>query len=168
MVTTGSEPPDFTLPGLDGLTYALHEALGKGPVLLAFWHAQCGACKTAAPYFNRLYAAYENLGWSFWTIAQDGEADARAFAETYALRPTVLLDRPALAVSDAYDPDVTPTLYLIEPGRGVTIECGGFDKEALNEISRRIAAYAGAEYVEVAPAYDGVPRYAPGCSPLHR
>jgi peroxiredoxin len=162
MVSAGAEAPDFTLRGLDGLEYALHEALGKGPVLLAFWQAGCGACRIAAPYFNRLYDAYENLGWSFWTIAQDAETDARAFAGEHALRPTVLVDGPQLTVSDAYDPDSTPTMYLVEPNGEVSIEASGFDKEALNEISRRVAGFTASDYVEVAPDGDGNPPYRPG------
>ena len=162
MVTAGTPAPDFTLPSLDGHDYALHEATGKGPVLLAFLQAGCGACKMAAPYFNRLYDAYENIGWSFWAIAQDGPDGARAFVERHGFRPTVLLDSPTFAASDAYDPDSTPTLFLIEPSGEVSIEASGFDKEALNDISRRIAGYTGAEYVEVAPANDGNPPYTPG------
>lgn len=162
MVTSGADAPDFTLPGLDGLDYALHEARGKGPVLLAIWQAGCGTCRLAAPYLNRLYDAYENLGWSFWAIAQDSADPAREFVRAHDFRPTVLIDAPAFAVSDAYDPDATPTFYLIEPGQGVTIDAGGFDKDALNEISRRIAGYTGADYVEVAPAGDGNPPFKPG------
>jgi peroxiredoxin len=162
MVNAGSRAPDFTLPGLDGLEYALHEALGKGPAVLVFWQAGCGACKLAAPYLNRLYDAYENFGWSFWAVAQDGADRARQFVEQYGFRPTVLVDGPQLAVSDLYDPESTPTLYLIEPSGEVTIEASGFDKEALNDVSRRVAGYAGADYMEVAPSDDGNPLYKPG------
>jgi peroxiredoxin len=162
VVTTGSDAPDFTLPGLDGLTYALHEARNAGPVLLVFWQAHCGACKMVAPYLTRLHEAYENLGWTFWTIAQDGPDDARAFAEERGFRPTVLVDGPALRVSDLYDPPSTPTFYFIEPGAGVTLESDGFDKELLNDLSRRIAGYTAAPYVEVAPAHDGNPAFKPG------
>jgi hypothetical protein len=48
------------------------------------------------------------------------------------------------------------------------MECAGFDKEGLNALSRRLAELLDGEYVEVAPADDGVPRWAPGCAPLHR
>lgn len=162
MVSIGTEPPDFSLPGLDGLTYSLHEAVDEHPVLLAFWQAHCGACKMAAPYLNRLHDAYENLSWTFWTIAQDGPDDARAFADRHGLKAPVLVDGPALKVSDAYDPESTPAFYFIEPGRGLTLVADGFDKAALNEISRLVAGYAGAPYVEVAPEDDGNPPFRPG------
>ncbi|MBF6599496.1 MAG: TlpA family protein disulfide reductase [Dehalococcoidia bacterium] len=154
--------PDFTLSGLDGLDYALHEGLGKGPVLLAFWQTECPACALAAPYFNRLYDAYENLTWSFWAICQEGAAAAAGFVRRHDFRPTVLVDAPALAVSRAYDPPSTPTLYLVEPPGRVMVASAGFVKDELNAISRRIAEYAGAEYVEVAPADDGAPAFKPG------
>jgi peroxiredoxin len=162
MIQTGDPSPDFTLPALDGLEYALHEATGKGPVVLAFWQKDCGACKLAASYFNRLYDAYENLGWSFWSISQNEAAGAAEFVRRYDFRPTVLVDGPGLAVSALYDPPSTPTLYVVEPDRVVSLVADGFDKEALNDTSRRIAAYAGGEYVEVAPDGDGNPRFKPG------
>ncbi len=79
MLRERTEAPDFTLTGLDGLRYSLHEAAGKGPVVLAFWQKSCGACKIAAPYLNRLYDGYENLTWSFWAIAQDEASQAAQF-----------------------------------------------------------------------------------------
>ena len=162
MERNSSAAPDFTLPGLDGLEYSLHEARNAGPVLLVFWQAGCGACRLVAPYLNRLHETYENLGWTFWTVAQDGAERAREFVQRYEFRPTVLVDGPKLAVSDLYDPPSTPTMYVAEPGEGVTFESDGFDKEALNEVSRRIAAYTGSEYREIAPADDGNPPYRPG------
>ena len=162
MVTTGSEAPDFTLPGLDGRQYSLHEARDAGPVLLVFWQAGCGACKMVAPYLTRLHESYDNVGWTFWTIAQDGSDEARRFVNERGFRPTVLVDGPALEVSDLYDPPATPTFYLIEPGARVTLEADGFDKEALNDISRQVAGYTGLGYVEIAPADDGNPAFKPG------
>ena len=120
MVTTGSDAPDFTLPGLDGLTYALHEARNAGPVLL-FWQAHCGACKMVAPYLTRLHESYENPGWTFWTIAQDGPDDARAFVQERAVRPTVLVDGPHLRV-DA-DPAIDAVVLLHRAG--VRRDAGG-------------------------------------------
>lgn len=162
MIDTNDRAPDFTLPALDGLTYALHEADADGPLLLAFWQAGCGACRLAAPYLNRLDRAYENIGWSFWTICQDEAEAARAFVQRHDFSPLVLVDGPGLTVSRLYDPDATPTVYLIEPGATVSLVSRGFDKDDLNEISRRVARYTGADYVEVAPADDGNPRFKPG------
>ena len=68
----------------------------------------------------------------------------------------------AFAASDAYDPPSTPAMYFIEPGEGITLESDGFNKEALNDVSRRIAGYTGAPYVEVAPDGDGNPPFKPG------
>lgn len=161
MIDVGDEAPDFTLPGLDGLDYSLHEA-GSQPVLLAFFQADCGACKLSAPYWNRLHAAYENIGWAFWLVSQDDATTTRAFVAKYDVRPTVLIDAPALAVSSLYDPDATPTLYLVEHGQRVTLMSSGFDKSDLNAISRRVAGYTGTAYVEVAAPTDGNPPFKPG------
>jgi peroxiredoxin len=162
MVTASRDAPDFTLPGLDGRQYSLREVRDAGPVLLVFWQAGCGACKMVAPYLTRLHESYEHIGWTFWTIAQDGPDEARRFVRERGFRPAVLVDGPALEVSDLYDPPATPTFYLIEPGAGVTLEADGFDKQALNDISRRVAGYTGSGYVEIAPADDGNPPFKPG------
>lgn len=67
-----------------------------------------------------------------------------------------------MQTSRLYDPDATPTLYLIEPKRAVTLVSSGFDKRDLNEISRRIAGFVAADYVDVAPENDGNPAFRPG------
>ena len=77
-------------------------------------------------------------------------------------RSTVLIDAPSFTASRLYDPDATPTLYVIEPERGVTLVSSGFVKDELNETSRTIAGYAAADYVEVARDGDGNPKFKPG------
>ncbi len=74
----------------------------------------------------------------------------------------MLIDAPSFAASRLYDPDATPTLYVIEPELTVSMVSAGFDKDGLNGISKRIAGYAGAPYVEVAQADDGNPAFKPG------
>lgn len=162
MVATGSPAPEFTLSDLEGGSHRLPEALARGPLLLVFWQASCGTCKVAAPYLNRLHASYPEAGWTFWTVAQDTEGPAREFAASFALSPTVLVDGPELAASDAYDPDATPAFYLVEQDGRVSAAFDGFDKEWLNDISRRVAERTGAPYVEVAPPDDGVAPFRPG------
>lgn len=162
MVAVGSLAPDFTLPDLEGTARGLAEGLANGPLLLVFWQAGCGACKVAAPYLNRLADAYPLNAWTLWTIAQDAEGPAREFAVSFALRSPVLVDGPELATSDAYDPDATPAFYLVEPDGRVSAAFDGFDKEWLNEVSRRVAERTGAPYIEVAPENDGVAPFRPG------
>jgi peroxiredoxin len=160
---TGQDAPDFALLGLDGRMHSLRDARNAGLVLLVFWQAGCGACKMVAPYLTRLHETYENAGWTFWTICQDGPDEAQRFVADRTLAPTVLVDGPTLAVSDLYDPPATPTYYLIGPGAaGVTFVADGFDKEALNEISRTVAEYTRMQYSELAPPDDGNPAFKPG------
>lgn len=159
---TGNPAPDFELGGLDGYDYALHEACGKGPVLLAFWRADCDTCRFVAPYWNRLYEAYENLTWSFWAISQDPADDAAAFVRNVTFRPTVLVDSPDLSVSRAYDPDSLPTLFLIEPSREISIVSPGWEKAVFEQIAHRVAAYSGEEEEVVLPVGADIPENRPG------
>ena len=162
MATTGALAPEFTLTDLDGTGHRLSDALDQGPVLLVIWQAGCGTCKLAAPYLNRLRESYPDAGWTFWMVAQDAASAAGAFAGTFTLRPTVLVDGPEMTVSDAYDPDATPAFYLIESDGHIDAAFDGFDKEWLNEVSRRIAGHLGEPYAEIAPPDDGVARFRPG------
>ena len=64
--------------------------------------------------------------------------------------------------SRAYDPPVTPTLFLIEPSGRVGQVSIGFSKDDLNDLSRRIAEHLGVAPAVVAERGDGNPDLRPG------
>jgi hypothetical protein len=74
----------------------------------------------------------------------------------------VLADVDGYAVSRAYDPPATPTLFLIDRAGQVVGETSGFDKAQLNALSAALAGRLGAEPVVIAPAGDGKPDFKPG------
>jgi peroxiredoxin len=164
----GSEAPDFTLPGLDGRSYRLRDALARGPVLLVFAKSECGATGLAYPYLERLHRAYPRDRWQLLGILQDTPEDAREFAGQLGLTLPIVTEEAPWEVSRAYDPEATPTLFLVEPG-GVSGPIGrvarvsaGFRKSDLNELSAEVARRLGVAPVEVAPADDGKPAFRPG------
>ena len=63
-IEVGARAPEFSLKGTDGRTYALADALARGPLLLAFFKTTCGTCDLAFPYINRFPEAYATDGWS--------------------------------------------------------------------------------------------------------
>lgn len=50
VLTVGTEAPDFVLENFAGQSQHLAEALTDGPVILAFFKADCATCQIAFPY----------------------------------------------------------------------------------------------------------------------
>jgi peroxiredoxin len=161
-VEQGDRAPDFSLTGTDGETYRLSEALTRGPALLVFFKTTCGTCDLAFPYINRLAESYAGGGWSLWSIAQDPAEAASAYAGEHGIATAVLPDVDRYAVSKAYDPPATPTLYLIDGEGTVAEKSWGFSKADLNAISSALAGLLGREGTVVAETDDGNPDFKPG------
>ena len=165
-IEAGSAAPLFTLPALVGGELSLPGDAGGLPVLLTFFRVSCDTCDVAFPYINRLWKAYP-AGWRLWAISQDSAERTLAYRGRFAITCPVLIDDPALAVSRAYDPPLTPTLVLIGSDGVVEYVSEGFAKDDLNEISALLSARLGVATVEVAPAGDGNPAMKPGCMARH-
>ncbi len=161
-IEAGTRAPDFSLRGIDGETYTLSDALSRGPVLLVFFKTTCSTCDLAFPYVNRLLEAYPGDGWSLCAVAQDPPAEAGRYASAFAMTYPVLPDVDGYAVSKAYDPPATPTLYLIDRGGDVVLETAGFSKADLNSLAAALAERLAAEPAVIAPAGDGSPDFKPG------
>ena len=160
-IEAGARAPDFTLRAIDGDTYSLSDALKRGPVVLVFFKTTCGTCDLAFPYINRLRDAYPGDAWSLWAVAQDPLAEASRYASTFGMTYPVLPDVDGYAVSKAYDPSATPTLFFIDRG-DVIRETAGFSKADLNSLAAALAERLSAEPAVVAPAGDGNPDFKPG------
>jgi peroxiredoxin len=168
VLETGALAPHFTLLGTDGREYSLPGGLGGKPAVLVFFKDKCDTCDIAFPYINRLLEAYPDGGWTLWAVAQEPADKAREYAERLGIVFPVLIDAPEYDVSTMYDPESTPTLFLLD-GRGRTVfETYGFVKDDLNELARRLADAIGAEPVVIAAAGDGQPGMRPGCMPRHK
>ncbi len=161
ILEAGALAPPFTLLGIDGREHAFPREAEGEPVLLVFFKTTCATCDVTFPYLNRLRAEYAG-GWQMWAIAQDRPQQASEYASRFDMRYPVLIDAPAYAVSRLYDPPATPTLFLVGPDGRVAYTTYGFAKADVNEVSRRIAGYVGAEPRVVAPAGDGRPDFKPG------
>jgi peroxiredoxin len=162
MLTAGDHAPSFDLPDLQGRRHRLEEALAAGPALAVFWKAACATCHLAFPYLQRLSEAYPGSGWRLLAVSQDGADTSRDFVEEHALTFPVLIEGEGWPVSRQYDPEATPTLFLIAPDGAIDLMSVGFDKAELNEISRRLAEALGREPVVIAEDGDGNPPFKPG------
>lgn len=104
--------PDFSLRGLDGVTYTLSEQEGK-LVVLYFWAASCPPCVAKLP---ALAAMEENLpdNVELWLVnLRDDEARIRNLVGQHP-NLTVLLD--GISTFLDYNFRFTPTVAFIGPG----------------------------------------------------
>ena len=161
MLAVGEAAPPFVLADADGQPRSLADALAGGPVVLAFLKADCATCNLAFPYLERLRHAYPEGGWTLWGVSQHPARAAQWFARNAGVTFPLLVDEAGLPVSRAYDPEATPTIFLLDGGE---VRSGqvGFAKVGLNGLSRLVADRLGLRPVEVAPDDDGKPSFRPG------
>lgn len=158
----GDRAPDFSVLDLDSNERRLGELLQRGPVVLTFGKSTCGTCELAYPYLERLFGSYPAERWSLLALLQDAPGPSRQFARRLGLTFPVATDRAPYPVSQAYDPEATPTVFLIGTDGRIVDTLGGFGKAALNRLAAELAAALGVPPVEVAPAGDGKPAFRPG------
>jgi peroxiredoxin len=162
MADVGEHAPDFTLPDAAGQVRHLADALAAGPVLLAFFKADCGACNLAFPYVERMRQAYPGDNWSLWGVSQNPVRAAEWFAKNTGVTFPLVIDDEGFPVSCAYDPPATPTLYLIDRDGTIVASHYGMSKDQLNTMAAQLAGLIGAEPAIVAPPDDGKPSFRPG------
>jgi peroxiredoxin len=162
MLESGTRSVDFSLPDATDQPHRLSAALSDGPVVLAFMKTGCMACNLTFPYLERLSQAFPATKYQVWGISQDPAQAANSFATRNGVTFPLLIDAADLAVSKAYDPAATPTLFLIDQA-GVVRSCRvGHSKVDLNELAAELAGLVGAAPVVVAPLDDGRPDTRPG------
>lgn len=160
MLAVGERAPAFELPDLDGKLHRSEDA--QGPVVAVLWKTACGTCHVAFPYLQRLAEAYPTNGWQLLAVSQDAQEKSASFASEHGLTFPVLIEGEGWPVSQQYDPDATPTLFLIGPDRTIEMTSVGFDKEELNEVSQRLAEYLGVTPKVIAEENDGNRPFQPG------
>lgn len=162
MLSAGERAPEFDLPDLAGQQHRLEAALQLGPALAVFWKSGCNTCDLTFSYLQRLAQAYPEGRWQLLAISQEGAQASEEFARQHGLTFPILIEGEGWPVSQQYDPDATPTLYLIEPDGVISMTSVGFHKQELNEISRRIAERLGERPQVIAEDDDGNPPFRPG------
>lgn len=161
MLAVGDRAPAFELADLEDRRHRLSADGAQGPAVVVFWKPACGTCDVAAPYLQRLVDVYPD-GWRLLAISQDRSESTREFVEKHGLTFPILIDDEGWPVSKQYDPDATPTLFLISEDGTIELAGAGFHKGDLNEISRWLAEHLGRPMKVIAEADDGNPPLRPG------
>ena len=161
-IESGHTAPGFSLNALDGKTYSLDSLLAQGPVVLAFFKISCPVCQFTFPFLQRIAEQLSGKNVPVIGISQDNASNTKEFNQEYGVTFPTLLDDEGYAVSNAYGLTNVPTVFLIAPDGTVKVSCTGFDKAALEKISKELAQH---QKISVTPLFlpeEIVPAYKPG------
>ena len=159
---TGTKAPDFSLPGLDGSTFSLKDALQRGPVVAAFFKISCPVCQYTFPFVERLKKAYGGKV-AIVGISQDDKASTAAFLKEYGITLPALLDNPAgYAVSNAYGLTNVPTWFFIAPDGEIKISSVGWVRADMEELNRHLADAGKIPVTQLFLPKEDVRDYRPG------
>jgi thiol-disulfide isomerase/thioredoxin/uncharacterized membrane protein YphA (DoxX/SURF4 family) len=106
--TIGTDPPDVTLPTLDGEERALSSMLSGATVVL-FWRPSCGFCDRMLPDLKQFEEAPPADAPSFLLISTDDPETNRAMG----LKAPILLD-DSFAAGTAFGATGTPSAVLVD------------------------------------------------------
>lgn len=158
----GDLAPDFALKTTSGGLVRLSEYQKGGAVLLAFFKHECPTCQLAMPFVERLYRRYRGGPVRFLGVAEDAQADAVAFAKTYALMMPFVLEDPPYATSEAYGLSHLPTLLLLDGERRVRFSQVAFSKRHYQVLADRLADLCGKAPEPLFDTLSAVPESKPG------
>jgi peroxiredoxin len=139
---TGIVAPDFTLSTVDGKKVSLHDALAKGPVVLAFFKISCPVCQYAFPFYERLYRAHHGENVTVLGISQNDARDTKKFLHEFGVTfPVALDDAAKYAVSNAYGLTNVPTVFYVAPGGEIEVSAVVWSKKDVEAIHLKLAEH---------------------------
>jgi peroxiredoxin len=162
-IEAGKQAPTFALPLTTGGDFSLAEALGHGPVVLAFFKISCPVCQFAFPYLERIHQAAKGKNVTIVGVSQNGREDTARFAEQYGITFPIALDNPRnYPVSNAYGLTNVPSVFYVAKDGEIDISSVGWSKGDLEQIARKIGEETRAGKIEVIRAGEDVPGFRAG------
>jgi len=161
-LTAGKSAPDFTVQTTDGKQFSLRDALGHGPVLVAFFKISCPVCQYAFPFLQRIYKAHGGKNVTIVGVSQNDKKDTAAFAKEFGITFPMLLDETTYPVSNAYGLTNVPTIFWIAQDGEIEVSSVGWDRKEIEEINRKAAKINGQGPKSLFRSDEQVPDYRPG------
>ncbi len=113
-VGVGDVAPDFTLPDQHGSPIALHDLLGKGPLVVYFYPKdESTGCTAEACSFRDSYEVFSKAGAEVVGVSGDSSESHLKFAQHHRL-PFLLLSDGGNKLRKQYG---VPTTFGLIPGR---------------------------------------------------
>jgi peroxiredoxin len=149
---------DIMLTDLSGRPTGTADARRKGMLILAFFDASSPASLSTLPYLQKLADAYKESGkLTVIGIAQNDRQSTKDCADKLGLKFPLLLDHD-LYYSMVYGLAVVPTVFLADNTGLVIKKTTGHNIGVLNQMSAKIAEFAGVPPVDLtAPLVPATP-----------
>ncbi len=145
-LTVGKVAPDFALPTLNGGSFSLHDALKRGPVVLAFFTISCPVCQFAFPYVERLHQAYKGKNVTIIGVSQGDAKNTALFVKEFGITFPVALDDPKkYLASNAYGLTNVPTIFCVSPAGEIEQSIVGWSRADMEELSRTLRRVGAGE-----------------------
>ena len=161
-LNVGDKAPRFTARDRMDRTWSL-DGSGTPLTLLTFWKTSCSTCQMTFPYLERVAQDYPKTV-TVIGVVQDADPYAGAeWAHKWGAHFPIISARSPFPISMAYDPAVTPTLFLIDNTQHRILSVyEALVKKDLNALSHAIASIGKVPATVVAPDRDGNPAWTPG------
>ena len=162
-LAVGKKAPDFTLSTMDGKRFSLRDALGRGPVVAAFFKISCPVCQYAFPFLERIYKAYGSKNVTIVGISQNKQRDTGLFIKEYGLTfPVLLDDTNSYPVSNAYGLTNVPTTFWIDSDGTIEVSSVGWVQQDIAQINQKFAEAGKMTQRPVFRPDESIPAYRPG------
>jgi len=112
-VSTGQISPDFTLSSSTKQNTRLAELRGQ-VIMLNFWATWCNPCRVEIPHLQKLYAQYQDIGFTILGVSIDNnKIKAAKMAKDLGAKFPILFDNKQ-KVSKLYSIKTMPFTILID------------------------------------------------------
>lgn len=133
---------DLLITDLGATPRSTADARKKGMLVLAFFRPSDKASQAVLSHLERLAQGYQETGkLTVLAISQEDEEPTRAWAQSAGVTFPVLLDRE-LYHSMSYGVVNVPTVFFADSSGVILRKIVGFKRDALNDVSVRVAAFA--------------------------
>jgi peroxiredoxin len=133
MLGVGDTAPDFRLMDVRGREKSLLDLTAAKPALIAFFKISCPVCQYTFPFLERL-AKSDNI--EVVGISQDDLDSTEEFRNELGITFITLLDerRKGYPASNGFGISHVPSVFLVEPGGGISLAGDGFSRRDLEAV----------------------------------